>query len=354
MIDNHLNPVEILRHTTACLIVADSDLQIQYINPAVEELFRLSERQLSGMQIHELFLDGDLDKARFQLALASNQTTYQRHSRIMLANREWITADISLGLYSSNGENLLLLELHPHDRQFNVGPDSPEYGQHLAANALLRGLGHEIKNPLGGLRGAAQLLAMELSNDDLAEYTEVIIKEADRLTTLVDRMMTPHKAGDKVLCNIHEPIENALNLVVLEMADGITIKRNYDPSIPEIMMFPDGLQQAFLNIIQNGIQAMDGNGVLEVETRVGRHMILGDKQHTMVIRINISDTGPGVPESLKDRIFMPMVSGKSDGTGLGLGVAQNILRQHQGMIEYRDNLPLTTFSVFVPLIMEGE
>jgi two-component system nitrogen regulation sensor histidine kinase GlnL len=138
------------------------------------------------------------------------------------------------------------------------------------------------------------------------------------------------------------------------MADGITIKRNYDPSIPEIMMFPDGLQQAFLNIIQNGIQAMDGNGVLEVETRVGRHMILGDKQHTMVIRINISDTGPGVPESLKDRIFMPMVSGKSDGTGLGLGVAQNILRQHQGMIEYRDNLPLTTFSVFVPLIMEGE
>ena len=353
MNDSPLNPADILRHTTACLIVADHAMRIHYINPAVEELFRLSERQISAMQLHELFLDGDLDKTRLEQAAQSSQTTYQRHARLFLASREWITSDISLGQYHSDGQDYILLELHPLDRQFNVGPDSPEYGQHLAANALLRGLGHEIKNPLGGLRGAAQLLSMELSDSDLGEYTDVIIKEADRLTALVDRMMTPHKAGDKVLCNIHEPIENALNLVILESDDGITIKRNYDPSIPEIMMFPDQLQQAFLNIFQNGVQAMEGKGVLEVETRVGRHMILADKQHSMVIRINITDTGPGIPDSLKDRMFMPLVSGKSDGTGLGLGVAQSILRQHQGMIEYRDNLPLTTFSVFVPLITEA-
>lgn len=342
--------LDILRQTSACMVVADAEGIIHFCNPATEELLSISERQLKGTQIGDLFLDGDMSPQRIFDALHSSHTTYQRDARLLLISREWINADISISPFQSNEQEFLLIELHARDRQHHIGMDSNEYSQHLAANALIRGLGHEIKNPLGGLRGAAQLLAMELSDSDLNEYTEVIIKESDRLSSLVDRMMTPNKPGLKAVANVHEPLENALKLVQIEAGEELEIKRNYDPSIPDFEMLQDGLEQAFLNLAQNAAQAMNNRGLLKVETRVVRQMLIGDKQQRLAVRINMMDSGPGVPDSLKERLFLPMVSGKANGTGLGLGVAQNLVQQHGGMIEYRDDLPETTFSVFLPLI----
>ena len=219
---------------------------------------------------------------------------------------------------------------------------------------VIRGLGHEIKNPLGGLRGAAQLLDMELDEPTLKEYTAVIIKESDRLTSLVDRMMAPHKTGKKSLRNLHQPLEAAMKLVQIEAGEGVIINRNYDPSIPDFEMYPDSLQQAFLNLMINAVQAMDSNGILELETRIVRNIFIGDRQYPLLARINISDTGPGVPDELKDKLFLPMVSGKPMGSGLGLGVAQSLVQQHNGIIEYRDDLAMTTFSIYIPLIFEDQ
>ena len=341
--------IDIFKQSSVCKIVADDQGQIHFCNQAAEELLKLSQRKLQGLPITDLFLDGDLDDARIVDAIASSQTLHQRDARLFLISREWLTADINIGHFTSEDKDWVLLEIHIQDRNHFVGLDSSEYSQHLAANALIRGLGHEIKNPLGGLRGAAQLLSMEIGDSNLKEYTEVIIKESDRLTSLVDRMMTPHKPGTKSTCSIHEPLENALQVVCLEATDKLEIERNYDPSIPDFKMFSDGLQQAFLNLVQNAVQAMEGEGKVAIETRIVRRMLLGDKQQPLVVRINISDTGPGVPEGLKNRLFLPMVSGKSNGSGLGLGLAQSLVQQHDGMIEYRDDIEQTTFSVYIPL-----
>jgi len=210
-------------------------------------------------------------------------------------------------------------------------------------------LGHEIKNPLGGLRGAAQLLSMELNDSALQEYTSVIIKEADRLSALVDRMMAPHIQGKRHLINIHQLIETDLSLLKLEAGDKLIIERDYDPSIPELMACADQIQQAMLNLMQNALQAMEGEGRLTIKTRIERQMLLGSQLNKLVLTIAISDDGPGVPDELRDKLFMPLVSGRVGGTGLGLGIAQSLIQQHCGLIEYQDKGERTTFTIYLPI-----
>ncbi len=352
MVHAHLNSLDVLRFLSVAVLVVDAKGSIHFGNASAEELLRLSERQLVGMNISEIMIDGDLSQARINEVLGATNRFYQRGAKLLPLHREWIMADLSLNCITSDDSKYVLIEIHLDDRHQHS--DSNEYSQQLAANALIRGLGHEIKNPLGGLRGAAQLLDMELNDPSLQEYTAVIIKESDRLTSLVDRMMAPHKTGKKSLRNLHQPIEAAMKLVQIEAGDGVIINRNYDPSIPDFAMYPDSLQQAFLNLMINAVQAMDAQGILELETRVVRNIFIGDRQHPLLARINISDTGPGVPDDLKDKLFIPMVSGKAMGSGLGLGVAQSLVQQHNGLIEYRDDLPMTTFSVYIPLLFEEQ
>ncbi len=340
---------DVLRFQSACVLVTDRDGIVHFGNYASEELLRLSERQFRGMSIAELFLDGDLTRQRLDELFEESPRIYQRDARLLPLHREWAVGDMRLSLISSGEESWMLVEFHPSDRNRPFVTDSSEYVQQLAANALIRGLGHEIKNPLGGLRGAAQLLDMELQDPNLKEYTAVIIKESDRLSSLVDRMMAPHKTGQKELKNLHQPLEAALQLVQIDAGDGIHIKRNYDPSIPDFKLYSDSLQQAFLNLMINAVQAMEGSGILEIETRIERNKFIGNNQYPLLTRINISDTGPGIPEELKDKVFMPMVSGKASGSGLGLGVAQSLVQQHNGLIEYRDDIEMTTFSIYIPI-----
>lgn len=221
-----------------------------------------------------------------------------------------------------------------------------------ASRELIRGLAHEIKNPLGGLRGAAQLLEGELANPEHREYTQVIIREADRLQNLVNRLLGPNRPPDKCALNIHEVVEHVRQLVTAELPPHLHILRDYDPSIPSVHGDREQLIQVLLNIVRNGMQALqsrDGRGFITLRTRTQRQVTIGAVRHRLAIRIDIEDDGPGVPAEMIDRIFYPMVTSRPEGSGLGLPIAHYLVRRHDGMIECRSQPGETVFSIYLPL-----
>jgi two-component system nitrogen regulation sensor histidine kinase GlnL len=343
---------KVINQLLSAVLVVNRDLTIAWTNPATEELLGLSQRQLKSTHLSEVIIDADYSIKAIAYSLKSGNHYHQRDTKMTSVNLEEFIADISVSSIELGGEQKLLVEIKQTDREHRIGMESSEYTQHLAASALVRGLGHEIKNPLGGLRGAAQLLAMELTDPELREYTTVIIKEADRLSALVDRMMTPHQQGTKQLVNIHQLIELVLSLLKLEAGDKLVIDRDYDPSLPDIFVCGDQIQQAMLNVMQNAVQAMNGEGRIVLKTRIVGPMLLGDKIFRQVQRVDISDDGPGVPIEIRDKLFMPLISGRDGGTGLGLGLAQSLIQQHQGLIEYQDKNERTTFTIYLPVISQ--
>jgi len=246
------------------------------------------------------------------------------------------------------------MEMHQVDRQIRITREEQLISQHQATQALLRGLAHEIKNPLGGLRGAAQLLERELPNRELREYTRIIIDEADRLQALLNRMLGPNQLPHRGDVNIHHIIEHVRGLVLAEFPSGPRIIRDYDPSIPNFEADSDRLIQALLNLTRNGAHAAGDDGELVLRTRVLRQFTIGSTLYRLVLRIEIEDTGPGIPDSLMDRIFFPMVSGRPGGTGLGLPIAQELINQHGGLIECESRPGKTQFFVYLPLEPEDD
>ncbi len=339
----------LINQLLVAVLVLNRDLSIEWCNSSAEELLCLSRKRLVGAQLNHILKDVDFSAKAIAYSLNSGNPYHQRDTLITLLNEEKFLADISVSNLQIENEQKLLVEIRQTDREHYIGLESSEYSQHIAASALVRGLGHEIKNPLGGLRGAAQLLSMELTEPVLKEYTSVIIKEADRLGTLVDRMMAPHKQGKKQNINIHQLIEAVLNLLSLEAGDKLIIERDYDPSLPNFFACGDQIQQALLNLMQNSVQAMNGEGRLTIKTRINRQILLGEQLYRLVLRIDISDDGPGIPKELKDKLFMPLVSGQAGGTGLGLGIAQSLIQQHNGLIELQDAPEKTTFTVYLPV-----
>jgi two-component system nitrogen regulation sensor histidine kinase GlnL len=220
---------------------------------------------------------------------------------------------------------------------------------------LLRNLAHEIKNPLGGIRGAAQLLQMDLIDKSLIEYTQVIIHEADRLQSLVDRLLAPHRQPHKLgIVNIHEICERVRQLILVEFPQGLTVVRDYDASIPEFQGDREQLIQALINIAHNAAQALeeriaDGTASLTFRTRIDRQVLLGKARHKLALQLHVIDNGPGVPPEIKDRIFYPLVTGRAGGSGLGLSLAQNFVQQHGGIIECESAPGRTEFRMLIPL-----
>jgi len=347
-----MNTDRLVHLLQTAILVVDRDLKIDWCNAASEELLQRSRRQLVGAHLSEVIIDTDFSLKIISRSLLSGNPYHQKQANITLLNQAHFLADLTVSSIDNDGEQNLLVEINRCEHDYKIGLDSSEYSQHLAANALVRGLGHEIKNPLGGLRGAAQLLAMELEDPSLEEYTNVIIKEADRLRSLVDRMMAPNQVGKRGSCNIHQIIEHVISLLTIEAGDSLKIIRDYDVSLPEIFVTADQIQQALLNLMQNAVQAMDRSGSLKLKTRVVRQMLLGDKIWRLVLRVDIQDDGPGIPDHLKDKLFMPLVSGRADGTGLGLGIAQSLIQLHSGLIEYQDKIEQTTFTLYIPITTE--
>ena len=253
-----------------------------------------------------------------------------------------------LPLHHFDAEDELLVELHQVDQQLRITREEHLLSQHQATQALIRGLAHEIKNPLGGLRGAAQLLEAELPDPGLREYTRIIIDEADRLQTLMNRMLGPNR--------LPQPRASTSTMSWSTCAAscsrsprGPSILRDYDPSLPEIRADQDRLVQAVLNIARNAVTAAGKDGTLILRTRALRQFTIGSKRHRLVMQVEVEDNGPGVPDELRDSIFFPMVSGHQGGTGLGLPIAQELINQHGGLIECDSRPGQTRFLVYLPL-----
>ena len=335
-------------HLDTAVILLDDESRIVYLNPAAENLFDASGKNLPGYPLQQAFTHTE------QLASAMQQALHN--------NASFIEHDLTLGTHTHGKmqlrcaatplqleKNYLLLEFHPIDRPLKLAREEQMLDQTQANRLLLRNLAHEIKNPLGGIRGAAQLLEQELEKPGLREYTQVIIKEADRLRSLMEKLLSPQSATHCSALNIHEVMERVRSVVLAEMPTGLKVQRDYDTSLPMLVGDKEQLIQAILNIVRNAAQAMQGMGLIILRTRIARQVTLVKRRHLLAVMVQIIDNGPGIPSELRDKVFYPLVSGRADGHGLGLTLAQDLVSQHNGTIEFDSEPGRTCFTVMLPL-----
>lgn len=345
----------LLDNLTTATLLLNSQLCLEYMNPAAEMLLAVSGQRSHGQFISDLFTESPEALSSLRQAVEQAHPFNKREAVLTSVTGQTLTVDYAVTPLFSKGETLLLLEVHPRDRLLRITKEEAQLSKQETTKLLVRGLAHEIKNPLGGIRGAAQLLARELPNEDLKDYTNVIIEEADRLRNLVDRMLGSNKLPSLAMTNVHEVLERVANLIEAECQGGITLVRDYDPSIPDLLIDREQMIQAVLNIVRNAMQAIAGQkhdmglGRISLRTRTLRQFTIGHTRHRLVVKVEIIDNGPGIPPELQETIFYPMVSGRADGTGLGLAITQNIISQHQGLIECESHAGHTVFSIFLPL-----
>ncbi|MEA3276436.1 MAG: nitrogen regulation protein NR(II) [Pseudomonadota bacterium] len=346
----------VLDALSTAVLLFDGELRLSYLNPAGEMLLAVSARHVTGRMAGELVsCPGQPVEPRFREALATRHPFTEREVNIATADGRTITVNCTvLPLHQIDAPGALLVELAQVDRQLRINREEHLISQHQATQALIRGLAHEIKNPLGGLRGAAQLLEQELPDKGLREYTRIIIDEADRLQGLVDRMLGPNRIPREQRTNIHHVLEHVRGLLLAESPQGPRVSRDYDPSIPELKADPDCLIQALLNIARNAADAAGSNGNILLRTRVLRQFTIGQRRHRLVLRVEVEDDGEGIPPRMQERIFFPMVTGKPGGTGLGLPIAQELINQHGGLIECESRPGKTQFFVYLPLDLSHE
>ena len=344
---------KILENLTTAVLVFDQNLTVRSMNPAAEATLAVSDHQVHGLPIGDLFREDSASLESMQQAVQTDACYNKREARLLLASGTTLTADYSITPIHYDGETSLLMELQPRDRLVRIRREETIKAKQETARILVRGLAHEIKNPLGGIRGAAQLLARELPDNDLQEYTNVIIEEADRLRNLVDRMLGPIKPPTMKPVNIHEVLERVCNLIHAETNGVLKLVRDYDPSIPEVSVDAEQMIQATLNIMRNAMQAIGqskplSEGAITLRSRILRQFTIGNTRHKIICRVDIEDNGPGIPKDMLENIFYPMISGRADGSGLGLSIAQSILSQHSGIIACESQPGKTQFSLFIP------
>ena len=253
-----------------------------------------------------------------------------------------------------DGDEEILVELVDADAYVRVMQETRQQTIQQAAKESIQGMAHEIKNPLGGIRGAAQLLEGELEDDELREYTQIIINEADRLRNFIDRMLTTSGQPVKSKMNIHEILEYVISIVNAEDTKSQNIIKDYDPSLPDMQADREQIIQAVLNLIRNAVQAIGDNGSITLKTRIRRNVTIQNKLNRYVIELNIIDDGPGVPEEIESGVFYPLVTGRAEGTGLGLSIAQRLIQSHGGLINYERKENNTCFSILLPVESNDE
>ena len=336
----------IMENLTTAVVVMDSALRVNTLNSSAEVLLKMSQRQADSIPIQSLLTgDGKLLKS-LERVQKTGQELIEREVTLYIPSVGEIIVDCAIKQLEIEGtESCILLELAQLDFQQRISRDESLHVQ----QQVLRGLAHEIKNPLGGLRGAAQLLERQLDSDDLKEYTAIIISEADRLQNLMTKMLGSHQQSEHILVNIHQVLQRVRQLVSAEVDSRLVIKGDYDPSIPEFSADFDQLVQVFLNIIQNAEQALHAVGNITLRTRIKRNINIEQKQYRLGVSVEIEDDGPGIPQELRDTIFFPLVTGRAEGTGLGLYLVQNLIQRNNGMVSYTSQPGQTVFSVTFPL-----
>ena len=344
---------QLLDNLSTAIVILDTELCLVHINAAAEALLELSGTRQNGGHVSQLLQQSDSIVAMLLETLASGQLHTQREAVLYPFHGKPVTVDFSVTPTDDFSGGVLILEIQPIERLLRISREETLFSAQESTHELLKGMAHEIKNPLGGLRGAAQLLETELDSDELREYTQIIIHEADRLRNLVDRMLTPSQPRQRQKTNIHEVLERVRQLTAVDSNHAIRLNRDYDPSIPELMADSEGLIQATLNIARNAMQALQhsdtASPTINFRTRVLRQFTIGTVCHRLVCSIQICDNGPGIPSELQEKIFIPMVSGDARSSGLGLSISQSIVNRHHGLIAFDSTTANTCFTIYLPL-----
>ncbi|MBL8519351.1 MAG: PAS domain-containing protein [Betaproteobacteria bacterium] len=339
---------------SAAVLVADARRTLVFMNTAAEDLFAVSCKSVAGQALQRLLPASPAgNQALFQLlatAVTEDKTVSGSELQLETAAGGHLHCAVAV---SPLDDGRVVIELAARDQAWRIAREERILERQELNRELLRNLAHEIKNPLGGIRGAAQLLARELasvpSDASLQEYTDVIVKEADRLQALMDRLLTPHRRLKFERINVHEVVERVRTLLLAEFPSGLNVLRDYDASLPDFIADRETLIQAILNIARNAAQALAGHGQIRLITRIARQVTLAKRRYRHAIVVQVVDNGPGVPPDLAGKIFFPLVTGRAGGTGLGLSLAQQLVNQHQGLIEFESEPGRTCFTVVLPM-----
>ena len=359
MSDNTTNPFSGLDLLSSSVVLLDEGLRVRYINAAAENLLAVSRKAILGDALDSMVeCSAALHEA---LENASRHGWGYTGQDVELRRNDGVVLHLNCTVNPTElPEARLLVEFWPIDQQLKATREERLLEQQIANRELIRNLAHEIKNPLGGIRGAAQLLEHELNNPGLREYTQVIIKEADRLQELMKRLLSPHRPMQPAPVNIHEILERVRSLLKAEFPTSVQLIRDYDTSLPDLVGDREQLIQAVLNIARNAAQAIQDQppaapgedrapGQLILRTRVARQVTLAKKRHRLALTLQVVDNGPGIPEDIRERMFYPLVSGREGGSGLGLTLAQSFVQQHQGTIDCESRPGFTCFTLRLPL-----
>jgi len=352
--DSPAQPYAALDHLATMVAVVQPDGRCVFVNAAFESVLGLSRRSVLRGSLFEWFVDARA-VSETVAAVARNDFATSRFEGLLRRTGHGEALPVHVIVNQTEPGAAVVVELVEIEQQTRQDREERALDQVQATKELIRNLAHEIKNPLGGIRGAAQLLGMEIEDKALTEYTQVIIHEADRLQALVDRLLAPHRkphvVGD---VNIHEVCERVRSLIAAEYPRGLRVVRDYDASIPEFRGDREQLIQAVLNVAQNAAQAVAdriaaGDACLTLRTRVARQVTIGKQRWRLALELHIEDNGPGVAASVRDRVFYPLVSGREGGSGLGLTLAQSFVQQHEGTVEFESEPGRTIFKIVIPL-----
>ena len=334
---------------STAVIVMNMDLHIMSMNAAAENLFGQSRERILNKPYSSLFNEAMI-KNHLEFVIKNEEPQALRGCHLRGKHRDSFTVDcVASPLLKKGKLTGVVLELYRTDHLIRIAREEQLLSQQEATQTLVRGMAHEIKNPLGGLRGAAQLLESELKNPELKEYTHIIISEADRLQNLVDRMLGSREPTKNEMVNIHEVLERVRRLVKADIPENVKLRFDYDPSIPDLFADRDNLIQIVFNIVGNALKAVGDTGNILFKTRVLRNYVINHRQHRIALCLEIIDDGKGVPEDIRDKLFFPMISGSAQGTGLGLSIAQSLANRHHGVIEFNSKPGKTCFKLLLPI-----
>lgn len=344
---------------SSSIILLDEHRTVRYMNSSAEHLLAVSLRGAQGRGLDTLVDCPPPLQAALDNALARGWSYTGQDIELPRSDGEVLHLNCTVHP-TDDPQARLLVELWPIDHQLKATREERLLEQQLASRELIRNLAHEIKNPLGGIRGAAQLLEHELNNPGLREYTQVIVKEADRLQELMRRLLSPHRPMQPGPVNIHEILERVRSLITAEFPQSLTVRRDYDTSLPELIADREQLIQTVLNVVRNAAQAIQGQaeghapGVIVLRTRAARQVTLVKRRHRLAIELQVIDNGPGIPPEFRERMFYPLVSGREGGSGLGLTLAQSFVQQHLGTIDCESAPGKTCFTIRLPIGLAGE
>ncbi|HEY4209899.1 MAG TPA: nitrogen regulation protein NR(II) [Steroidobacteraceae bacterium] len=348
---SHFDPTDLIDALSTGIVMLDAQLCAIYANVAAQDLLAFSLNKARGRPFGDFLQDTTGFTALLRRVLETGEVIADREIAVRpLGARDTRTLDVTITpLEGQITGTHLLLELADTTQRQRISRENDLLARLDGSRLMVRQLAHEIKNPLGGLRGAAQLLERELQEADLREYTRVIIGEADRLAALVDSMNGPSRAPQKGLINVHEICEHVYHLLRAEAPAAVSVERDYDPSLPNSMLDRHQMIQALLNVARNALQAIGDSGRIVLRSRALSNVSIGPARHRLVASLQVEDNGPGVPPALRSSIFYPLVTGRANGTGLGLAVAQELVTRNGGLIEFESEPGLTVFTLLLPL-----